>query len=364
MRSRLFIATTLALSSTSFASFVLPACGGSEAVDTSFDDQQVIIDFADEVVVPTYTMLAERAMLLADAAALLAADPSQDNLDAAQAAWVAARKPWEQSEGFLFGPVDSFGYDPAMDSWPVNRTDLDAVLASGDTFTPEYILSLQETQKGFHTIEYLLFGEGSSKTAAELDPRELEYLVAVTSELSGVAGDLALSWTDGIMGMGPYRDVVATAGQSGNTAYPSSLAAAQQILDGMIGICDEVANGKIADPYDAHDPTLVESQFSFNSLEDFSDNIIGVRNVWRGDSEVAGTDGRGIGEYVSQLDPALHDRVEAEIAAALAALAAIPAPFRDAITNPDAYPAIEAAQQAITTLQITLEGDVARLVLE
>ena len=69
---------------------------------------------------------------------LICARVGNDNRDRANA-WVAARVPWEQSEGFLFGPVDTFGYDPAMDSWPVNRTDLDAVLASGQAFTPEYI---------------------------------------------------------------------------------------------------------------------------------------------------------------------------------------------------------------------------------
>ena len=59
------------------------------------------------------------------------------------------------------------GIDPGIDSWPVNVADLDAVLASGSTLTQELSSTGSSgTLKGFHTIEYLLFGAGGGKTAA------------------------------------------------------------------------------------------------------------------------------------------------------------------------------------------------------
>lgn len=353
------------LTTVCFALVVIGAmgCGPEEQATTGFDDQTIITDFADHVVVPTYELLATRVHALKTAVDALAADPSQDNLVAAQTAWVAARKPWEQSEGFLFGPVDSFGYDPAMDSWPVNHTDLDAVLASGAGFTAEYVGNLQETQKGFHTIEYLLFGVERAKTAADLTPRELEYTVAIAGELATVAHALAASWTEGVNGQKPYRDVFTTAGAQGNTAYPSLTAAAQEILGGMIGICDEVANGKIADPYDAHDPTLVESQFSFNSITDFQDNIRSVQNAYLGAVPEASSSGAGLSNYVAKHDAALDTRVKSEIEAAIAAIGAIPGPFRTAITTPSSYEAIEGAQAAVRKLQTSLERDVHALVV-
>jgi len=331
--------------------------------DTGFDDQQLVVDFADQVVVPTYDMLAVRASELSDAVDALAADPTAERLEAAQRAWTAAREPWEQSEGFLFGPVDSFGFDPAMDSWPVNRTDLDAVLAADDAFTPEYVGNLQETQKGFHTVEYLLFGEGRSRAVSELGARELAYLTAIAAELEGIARALAQSWTEGVDGRNPYRDVFVTAGAPGNTAYPSPTAAAQEIVDGMIGICDEVANGKIADPYDEGDVRLVESQFAFNSIADFQDNLHSVRNAWTGSVPAAGTSGRGLSDYTAGIDPDLAARVEREIDAAIEAIGAIPPPFRDAIGDPAAHGAIEDAQAAVRTVQTTLEDDVQPLVV-
>lgn len=355
MRTRLSSAAVLVAS--------LAACGGDGGTDTGFSDQQVIVDFADQVVIPTYALLAQRTVALDAAVAALAADRSTANLEAARTAWSAMRQPWEQSEGFLFGPVSAQGWDPAMDSWPLNQTDLDAVLASGDALTQAYVRNLPETQKGFHTVEFLLWGADGTKPAAALTARELEYMGALTDELVLITADLAGSWTTGVDGAPAYRTVFTTAGMDGNTAYPSLNAAAQEILVGMSGICDEVANGKIADPYDARDPNLVESQYSFNSLLDFADNVRSVENAYLGDFPLGQRTGRGLTDVVAAADPALDARVKAELAAAITALGAIPSPFRAAIQDPANDAAIENAQQAIRALQATIDGDLTTVVL-
>lgn len=339
------------------------SCVPEEQVSPGFEDRQVVIDFADQVVVPTYQLLASRTAALRVAAEELAAAPGDAALAAAQDAWIASRQPWEQSEGFLFGPVDTYGYDPAMDSWPVNHTDLDAVLATDEAFSAALIANLQETQKGFHTAEYLIFGVERTKTAADLTARELEYLVAITAELAQVSDALAASWTTSVDGRPPYRDLLATAGTDDNSAYPSLAAAAQEILDGMIGICDEVANGKIADPWDAGDANLVESQFALNSIADFQDNLRSVDNAYTGAVPAAGTSGRGLGSWIAEQDAELDARVRSEIAEAITAIGNIPPPFSTAITDDAAADEIEAAQVAVRGLQQTLEGAVQPFVL-
>jgi putative iron-regulated protein len=339
------------------------SCDDDGDVGASFKDREVVTAYADSVVVPTYTLLSTRAAVLETAVSTLAATPNETNLAAAKTAWVATRVPWEQSEAHLFGPVSANGYDPAMDSWPVNRTDLDAVLASGNALTQAYVSALPEEQKGFHTLEYLLWGDNSDKAAASLTPRELDYMKALAAELTTVTGALATSWTAGVGGAPAYRTVFTNAGM-GSAAYPSLSSAAQEILVGMSAICDEVANGKIADPYDAHDPQKVESQFSFNSQLDFADNIRGVLNAYTGDAAAAGTMGRGLSDYVAAIDPALDIRFRAEISDAIAAIGAIPPPFRTAITTASAYPSIEAAQAAIRKVQATIDGPLTKAVLQ
>lgn len=326
------------------------AVGPSE----SFDFSPILKDFTDKVIIATYADLDEQAGELLAAVEALQADPLEANLRTAQDAWVATRIPWEASEGFLFGPVDFNGYDPALDSWPVNRIDLDGVLASGNALTAEYVGGLDGTLKGFHTIEYLLFGEGRSKAAADLTEREFAYLIATTQHLKATAKDLHASW---IATGGNFGQKVRDAGH-GSDVYPSAQAAVQEMVTGMIGICDEVANGKIADPFVEEDPRLVESQFSFNSIADFQNNIRSVRNVYTGD--YAGT-GRGLDEFIRQADDALDQRLKREIETAIDEIGRIEQPFRDAIRSDREQ--IETAQAAVARIQQTLEEDILPLVL-
>ncbi len=337
----------------------LAACGGDDEVvgpgSETYDFGPILADFTNNVVIPTYRDLDAAAGALAEAVADLRENPGDATLTAARDAWVAARIPWEASEGFLFGPVDFNGYDPALDSWPVNRTDLDGVMASGSDLGTDYVNGLDGTLKGFHTIEYLLFDEGGSKTTADFTGRQYDYLVASTRLLAQTAEALHASW---IPSGGNFGSKVIEAG-SGSDVYPSQRSAAQEIVNGMVGICDEVANGKIADPFTEQDPRLVESQFSFNSLADFQNNMRSVWNAYTGD--YGGNDGRGLDEFVASSNSSLDSRLKSEIRASIDEIGHISNPFRDAIVSDAAQ--IEMAQQAIAKVQQTLEGDVLPLVL-
>ena len=136
----------------------------------------------------------------------------------------------------------------------------------------------------------------------------------------------------------------------------------------MIGIVDEVGNGKIADPFgaskDKADTSLVESQYSWNSLTDFTDNIIGVKNVYQGEF-TGSADKEGIIDFVTAADAALATRVGEEIDESIAAIKAIAGtndmPFRQAISNAEGRVRIQAAIDALAILQASLENDVLTL---
>lgn len=156
------------------AAFTLALAGCSDTTSTGpdrYDATDLLANVSSQVILATYVDLEAKADAMSAAVATLQATTTDENLEAARDAWRAARRPWEQSEAFLFGPVETDGIDPSIDSWPVNQADLDAVLSSGTPLTKSYIDGLEGTLKGFHTIEYLLFGSGSGKTAADLTDR-------------------------------------------------------------------------------------------------------------------------------------------------------------------------------------------------
>ena len=334
-------------------------CGGdNEEGDTgeTYNAETMLNDFANTVVLATYTDLDNKAGELLMAVKALAEDTSQANLEKAQQAWVATRTPWEQSEAFLFGPVDTQGLDPALDTWPVDRVSLQEVLDGDKELTVDFVTDgLEDSQKGFHTIEYLLFREGDQRQASDITDREMEYLLATTENLKASTSQLQLAWAPEGEN---FSNTVASAGE-GNAVYPSQNSAVQEMVNGMITIADEVANGKISDPFNEEDTTLVESQFSFNSILDFQDNIRGIQNVYMGKFV---NDGQGLDEFVKSKNADLDSRFQTEVQKGIDTIGAIPDPFRDSITSN--RPAVQAAIDAVSKVQLTLEQDILPLVQE
>ena len=102
---------------------------------------------------------------LATALSTLKATPTAENVQVARTQWRATRQYWEGGEGHIFGPVDTLGVDPKVDSWPVDKTQLDGALSGWDSELSN-IDGFPVTMKGFHAIEYLLFGDGATQESA------------------------------------------------------------------------------------------------------------------------------------------------------------------------------------------------------
>lgn len=323
--------------------------GTTIAPPAPYNFTPILADYGSHVVVATYADMKTKGQALADAVAAFDADPAnQAKLDDAAAAWRGMREPWESSEAFLFGPAEFLSLDPALDSWPVDRQQLDNVLASNQQLTTDFVRDgLGPALRGFHTVEYLLFRDGSPRAAAAVTTREREYLLSAAQVLAEDAARLADEWTGG------FAEEFANAGKNGSR-YRNQTDAAGEIIDGIVGILDEVANGKIADPVAQQDLQLVESQFSWNSITDFANNIRSAKNAYLGGYH-NGADGRGMDVFVASKDAGLDARVQSELEAAIAALAAIPTPFEEHL---DAAAEIAAAQAAIVTAMNTFIVDV------
>jgi predicted lipoprotein len=137
--------------------------------NADYDYTEILRVYADEVVVPTYLDLKNKARTLYNAVDALRQEPTnQTKLDAACEAWRAARIPWEQSEAILFGPAseDMLGLDPSMDSWPLSQEDIAGILQNANLKTVEQFIGAigSEDVRGFHTLELLLFKDGKNRT--------------------------------------------------------------------------------------------------------------------------------------------------------------------------------------------------------
>lgn len=174
-------------------------------------DKTKVAAIVDNVIVKGYTDLKAEADKLVTALSTLETTPNAANVTAARDQWRATRSPWEAGEGHIFGPVDTLGVDPKVDSWPVlNAQGLDNALAGYD---PEFanIDGYPVNMKGFHAMEYMLFGDGTAVETPEAagtrltatvgdedtaeDKIRLSYLKALAISFAKDIATLSNAWT-------------------------------------------------------------------------------------------------------------------------------------------------------------------------
>ena len=316
-------------------------------------ETKVLTDFANKLVNPDYQDIQANAKVMLTAVNTFIATPTDANLLATRTAWKATRKAWESCEGFLFGPVEDFNYDPDMDDWPVNKVDLDALLASSNPLGVDDVNSLATTLKGFHAIEYVIFGVGGNQKAANITARQKVYLASLAQSLYNTTTQLRNSWDPSQPGN--FTAQVITAG-TGSTTFTTRKAVFLALVGSMSDICNEVANEKMQTPFAAQDSTLDESSFSHNSTLDFTDNIAGVQNAYFSAYNSNGTTAyNSLSTLVKSKNTSLDNTIQTQISAAIASFKTITVSYELAIYTQQSQ--IKGIQAAIRTLKETLDTD-------
>lgn len=327
-------------------------------------------------VLPTYEDMADAAISMRDLCHTMqdkhaAGTLTQVDIKAAGDAWKQARKSWELSEAFLFGPAANHNIDPHIDSWPLDKAAMDNLLVqirNGNAWSLEnnggYGLI------GFHAVEYMLYelsadGNSSLVHSTDYTPEELEYLVAVADDLCAQCVCLEACWAgldnisaakrqileDAELDYGENYGWEMMNAASAGSRFKTYQEAAEEIIQGCIDIADEVGNTKIGRPHigsSQEDKNYIESPYSLNSIEDFADNIRSIRNAYLG----AKPDDASLSDYVRAQNPAVDAAVRKAIGDAITAIELIPEPFAKSATGTLAEAAM---QQAGTTLVSALE---------
>jgi predicted lipoprotein len=277
-------------------------------------EKDLISDFVYKTALPQYNDLDKSGISLYSNVNTLVTTPTDANLQAAQTSWKNIRQVWERCEGFLVGPVEDNDYDPNTDTWPTDYSQMDSLLASSNALGVSDIQNLPSTLRGYHPIEYLIFGKGGTRKASELDDRKIKYLASLAADLQdNNIEPLLASW----VGSSGFANTIITAG-SGNATFSSNKAFLLAVAgdNGMADICNEVGQqnegGKIYNPYINKDSTLAESPYSGNSLTDFKNNIIGAQQVYLGLNG-----GKGFKDLVAAKNKDLDNKIQAAFTAAI-----------------------------------------------
>lgn len=323
--------------------------------------KQVLSNLVDNVIVPTYTQLANDAEALQNTLKGFTVNTlTQTAVNNACTQFKAARQHWERSEAFLMGAAKEFDIDPTIDSWPLNRSLLLTYLRSGRTdFSSEELEDA--TILGFHALEFFLFRNGQPRNVEEFKNNdtyknftnisgatELAYAQRICELLVQRCYQLQVAWEGQTSANASRYAVVQKAGLdvvnakgltfgtnlknagTSNSTFPTIADAITQVLSAdegsCVGIANEVGTAKIANPFSAGYVFYVESPFSYNSITDFQDNIRSIRNVWYGTLD-GNTASHSFSQFFANNATAQGRTVETNVNDAINLIGKMPAPF-------------------------------------
>lgn len=367
-RSRALLAAAAA------AAALAGACGGDDGGQLA--DAQPVVDGYVAIVRASYADTLETATALEAAVDAFVAAPSAETLAAARTAWIAARDPYSQTEAYRFydGPIDDpdTGPEPRINSWPLDEAYIDYVVGSPTagiindpaTFpaiTKELISdrnlrgSEDNISSGYHAIEFLLWGQDLDPAGPGARPhtdylagapnyeRRGQYLRLVTELLVDDLTAVVDAWVPGAPYEADFRGATEAARKT----------ALHRMLQGMGALAGaELSGERMTVAVDNRDQEDEHSCFSDNTHRDLRAAALGIQNVYLG--RYGMIDGPGLDELVAARDPALDAKMQQQLEASLAAIAAIPVPFDQAILNEDGRAKILAGVRALQAEAQTL----------
>ena len=315
-----------------------------------------------------YTDSLDTANTLKLAVDAFIAKPTEDNLRAARAAWIAARIPYMQTEAYRFGNAIVDDWQDRVNSWPLDEGLMDYVAEAYGTESPEnelYVANvianttltiggkklntskitkellaeqLQEAggveanvATGYHAVEFLLWGQdlngtgpgNGARPASDFDTktctngncaRRAQYLHAVTDLLVDDLAWMAAQWGAN----GEARKMIEKGSdEAGLTAIMTGLGSLSY---------GELAGERMKLGLMIHDPEEEHDCFSDNTHASHFFDALGIRNVYLGTYRRADRSlvtGPSVSDLVKAKSPEIDAEVRAKLDATMEAMNAM-----------------------------------------
>ncbi|UYV36604.1 peptidase [Rhodobacteraceae bacterium D3-12] len=327
-----------------------------------------VIDTYADIAEASYADSLATAKKLEAAVDTLIASPSAEALQAARAAWIAARVPYQQTEVFRFGNAIVDDWEGKVNAWPLDEglidyvsadyggpSDENAFAALNVIATAKFTLSGKEidatniTPKllaetlhevdgieanvatGYHAIEFLLWGQGPNGhgagagnrpwtdyaagddcTGGNCD-RRAAYLKAASALLVSDLEWMAAQWVDG--------------GAGRKALMENEMAGISAMLTGMGSLSyGEQAGERMRLGLMLNDPEEEHDCFSDNTHNSHYYDGLGVQNVYLGQYvRVDGTviSGPSLSDLVAAADAGLDAEMKAKLATTMRGLGGI-----------------------------------------
>lgn len=173
-------------------------------VTDDFDRGSILINLADNIIVPSYESFAAKMTLMKDVGQNFTSSPDQNSLEQFRASWLDAYKSWQRIEMFNIGKAEELQYHFYMNVYPLTVSDVENNIVNGG-----YDLNSVNNQdaQGFPALDYMLYGivDNDSDLIAMYSTgsdasKYSNYVNAVLDQMNSLTQEVLTHWK------GSYRD--------------------------------------------------------------------------------------------------------------------------------------------------------------
>ena len=207
----------LVISSTFVACSDDDSNGDDSGNSNNFDRSLMLVNWADNIIIPSYENFSSETTALKEASDAFLADQSMQNLTSLREEWEDAYISWQNVEIFNIGPAQDVVMRSFINTYPTNTSNIESFIENSNYNLLDPNLN---DEQGFPALDYLLFGAAENDTqiielytTAPNAENRRQYLEDVVNRINTLSSEVLEAWQTN------YRDVfVENSGSSANSS--------------------------------------------------------------------------------------------------------------------------------------------------
>lgn len=271
------------------ALILIPACKKKKEEDTEFDKGPIMVNLADNYIIPGYADLKTRTNTLETAWNEFLADKIQSKLDDAKQAWIDANISFQHVKAFDFGPAMSANIVFTFGTFPCDTAQINSNILNGG-----YDLNTNNLDaSGLDALDYLFYSVGALN--------KFQNSISACTYISDIISKMNTEITAVVSGWSSYRSSFVI-GTSNESTSPFAL-----LVNNFCKDFELCKTTKIGFPIGNHtlgiqQPNYLEARRSGIGRTLLIENIRASRAIFYGLSLTGSSNGVGFDDYLNALE--------------------------------------------------------------
>jgi predicted lipoprotein len=181
------------------------SCGGDDTAEETtpsdtFNRGAMLVNWADSIIIPGYTMLASTLDNFASTAQSFTEAPTAIELEAVRRSWLESYAAFQKVSMFEIGRAEILNYRNRLNVYPSNISEIEGFISSGSW---DFGLPSTLDAQGFPAIDYVLYGIGTDQEILEAYTTHADasnykaYLIALVATMQTLTNEVKADWENG-----------------------------------------------------------------------------------------------------------------------------------------------------------------------